>query len=326
MKILKHVKYRIKDTTELERLINHINNTSSKVNGVEFKDIFFLKSKNEFVLEMMCVSEEKYLEWRDICPPPPGARDWYEVLLTKQEYFQKVNNPDILALKPEPTELAKTIFQETCSVENMEAKFGKTLSKKENDVKNFILTQSPILGRIPSINEINKSFSHFPLEKLVSILNKLDQFDVIHLDNDRTTIMAAYPFSGSETAHIVTLKREGYKKIYAMCAIDALGICFMFNCDVSIDSMCNHCGEKIYVEIKDNKIISLKPKNTLVWCDREYSCCAATSLCKNTNFFYSERHFAEWRNNNPNGKGNLLEITEAFYLGKLFFENRLKNK
>jgi len=88
MKILKHVGYKIKNSSELERLLNHIRETTSQVEGIEFKDIYFPKSKDEFVLIMDCISEEKYLEWRDICPPPPGAKDWYEVLLTKDEQFQ----------------------------------------------------------------------------------------------------------------------------------------------------------------------------------------------------------------------------------------------
>ncbi|MHA2062147.1 MAG: organomercurial lyase, partial [Candidatus Sifarchaeia archaeon] len=59
--------------------------------------------------------------------------------------------------------------------------------------------------------------------------------------------------------------------------------------------------------------------------DMEYLNCAATSLCKNTNFFSSERHFEKWKKGKPLRKGKLLAIQEAFYLGKLFFENRLGN-
>ena len=231
----------------------------------------------------------------------------------------------MLLLKPESTKRAKKIFQEACSIENMEAKFGRTLSQDENSVRRFILTQSPILGRIPFIGEIRKEFNEFQKEKVDTILNKLDQLDAIHLDNDKTNIVAAYPFSGSETSHQVSLKRKGYKRVYVMCAIDALGMSFMFDCGVSIDSKCYHCNERIYIEIKDNEIISLNPKDTVVWCDMEYSSCAATSLCKNTNFFSSEKHFEEWHRGRPIRKGNLLLIQEAFYLGKLFFENRLDN-
>jgi len=227
-------------------------------------------------------------------------------------------------IKPLSTEQTKKNFQEACNIENRDAKFGRTLLKEENDVRKFILAQTPILGQIPSIDEIKEAFTHFSDEEVNVILNKLDQLDVIHLDNDKTAIAAAYPFSGSETHHMITLKEEGYKKIYSMCAIDALGICFMFNCDISIDSKCHHCGEKIEIEIKDNEIIFLRPKNMVVWHDAEYTCCAASSICRNINFFSSEQHFTEWRKEKPGRKGYLLQIQEAFYLGKLYFENRLE--
>lgn len=87
--ILKHVVYRIKDSGEFESLVSHLKETKSKVDGVEFKDIYFPKGKDEFILVMECVNEDKYLEWRDICPPPAGAQDWYEVLLSKDEHFSE---------------------------------------------------------------------------------------------------------------------------------------------------------------------------------------------------------------------------------------------
>jgi hypothetical protein len=89
MIILKHVGYKIKDSRELESLLSHLKETTSKVDGVVLKDIYFPKGKDEFVLILDCTEEDKYLEWRDICPPPPGADDWYEVLLTKKESITK---------------------------------------------------------------------------------------------------------------------------------------------------------------------------------------------------------------------------------------------
>ncbi len=231
--------------------------------------------------------------------------------------------PTIYPIKPEPSELAKRIYQEAQSIENQDAKHGRTLSKEENDVRRFILTQSIVLERIPSIDEIQKTFTQFPNEKLDEILNKLDQTDAIHMDNDKTTILAAYPFSGPETSHKVYIKGEEPKQVYAMCAIDALGVGFMTNRDISIDDICLHCGEKIEIEIKYNEIIFLNPETTVVWCNTEYSCCAATSCYKNINFFSSEQHFLEWQKNNLKGKGHLLQIQEAFFLGKLFFDNRI---
>lgn len=231
----------------------------------------------------------------------------------------------IISIKPEPTDIARNIYQEEEVIENFDAKFGKILSKEENVIRKFILRQSPVLGEIPSLEHIKKEFTQLSDEKVDEILSKLDQFDIIHLNDDKTSIAAAYPFSGSKTSHIVTIKNHRYKKIYSMCAVDALGVCFMFNCDVSIASHCHHCKEEVKIEIMDNKINYFKPKNIVVWYDREYSCCAAISQCKNINFFSSEQHFNDWQKGKPRRKGNLLQLQDAFYFGKKYFENRLKN-
>lgn len=227
------------------------------------------------------------------------------------------------SIKPEPTERAKKIFQEACYTENMEAKFGRTLTSEENVVRKFILSQTPTLGRVPSVVEISEEFSHFNKGKIEEILNELDRFDAIHLDESKTKIIAAYPFSGSATSHKVSFRRKEYKSIFAMCAIDALGISFMFDSDVSIESLCFHCEEKIEIDVQDEEIISLNPKGTVVWCDMEYSKCAATSLCRNINFFSSDEHFEKWQKGKSKRRGHLLQIAEAFYLGKLFFKERI---
>ncbi len=230
----------------------------------------------------------------------------------------------MFSLKPEPTERTKSIFQETCCTENMGAKFGKTLTSDEDVVRQYILSQTPVLGRIPSLIEISEEFNHFNKGKIEEILNELDRFDAIHLGESKTYIIAAYPFSGIATSHKVSFKRKGFKSVYAMCAIDALGISFMFDSDVSIESPCFHCGEKIEIDVQDEEIVFLNPRSTVVWCDMEYSQCAATSLCRNINFFFSEEHFEKWQKEKPIRKGYLLKIQEAFHLGKLFFENRLR--
>lgn len=85
MLILKHVGYEIKDGVQLENLLAHIRKTISQIEEVTFKDIYFVKDKKEFVLFLMCENEKKYLKWREICPLP-GAKDWYEILLTVDEH------------------------------------------------------------------------------------------------------------------------------------------------------------------------------------------------------------------------------------------------
>ncbi|MFX0210327.1 MAG: alkylmercury lyase family protein [Candidatus Hodarchaeota archaeon] len=227
-------------------------------------------------------------------------------------------------IKPIPTDRAKMLFYQACNTENMSAKWGQTLSLEENEVRRFILTHAPVLGRLPSLTEVKQHFTQITDARITSILTRLDQLDVIHLSKDQTTIVAAYPFSGTPKPHVVTFKKESFKSLFAMCAIDALGVGFMFNCDVVIESKCNHCNEKIEVVIKNNEIVSMNPAKLVVWGDMEYSDCAAASICKNINFFSSESHFAKWLKKSPKRRGSLLQIQEAFYLGKMFFEKRLK--
>ncbi len=87
MIVFKHVEYEFKDTNQLKKLLGHVKETLSHIEGVELNGIYFPKGKREFVLAIECTSEDKYLEWRETCPPPPRAKDWYEVYLTKKERY-----------------------------------------------------------------------------------------------------------------------------------------------------------------------------------------------------------------------------------------------
>ena len=87
MLVLKHVEYRISDTAELKMLTDHIKKTTTDIDGIEFINIYFPKNKEEFVLFLECEEENVYLDWRNICPPPNGANDWYEIFLNTEENF-----------------------------------------------------------------------------------------------------------------------------------------------------------------------------------------------------------------------------------------------
>ncbi|MHA2280368.1 MAG: alkylmercury lyase family protein [Promethearchaeota archaeon] len=229
-----------------------------------------------------------------------------------------------IKIKPKSSKITNIIFQNACNTEDLNAKFGISLSSEENNVRHYVLAQTPILGRIPAINEINSNFRHLSEDTFRKIINRLDEVDAIHLNESKTMIEAAYPFSGLKTDHLVKFNKDSLKNIYAMCAIDALGIPFMINSNIEINSKCFHCDDEVNIEIVNHEITSVTSKGLVVWGHMDYSCCAATSLCNNINFFSSEQHFEEWEKRIGKKKGYLLQIQEAFYLGKLFFENRLK--
>lgn len=70
MLILKHVEHKIESRSELEGLLNHLEETTSEMPGVPLQGICFPRGKEEFVLVLGCTSEDRYWACRGICPPP----------------------------------------------------------------------------------------------------------------------------------------------------------------------------------------------------------------------------------------------------------------
>jgi hypothetical protein len=71
--------------------------------------------------------------------------------------------------------------------------------------------------------------------------------DLVHPDPATGTIAVAYPFSGRPTPYRVEL--AGRPAVFAMCAIDALGIPQMLSCDGQISSVDPTSGQPITVEV-----------------------------------------------------------------------------
>jgi Alkylmercury lyase len=79
-------------------------------------------------------------------------------------------------------------------------------------------------------------------QMLDDLLAELHDRDVIRLD-ERGGIRVAYPFSGIPTAHTVAI--GGGPSVYAMCAIDALGIAEMVGRNTTITSTDPVTGDQI---------------------------------------------------------------------------------
>ena len=67
----------------------------------------------------------------------------------------------------------------------------------------------------------------------------------------------AYPISTAATRHKVTLA-DG-RTFYAMCAIDALGCCFVFGQPVTVESTCQICGKPLRVQVDGVTAIAAAP-------------------------------------------------------------------
>jgi|Deesub1362A_J573_1020465.scaffolds.fasta_scaffold00151_64 hypothetical protein len=160
------------------------------------------------------------------------------------------------SFSPTCTAKSEAVLNSISALIDLNTKKGNTLNEEEDQIRKFILYKFPELCRAPTAEEIGRAFN-MPLNSIVKILRRLNELDIIYLDINSNMILGAYPFSSTPTAHQVILKgehREG--RVYAMCAIDALGVPFMFEKDVDIHSSCGFCSKEVSLKVCDGKIVS----------------------------------------------------------------------
>jgi len=192
-----------------------------------------------------------------------------------------------------------------------------TFREEENEVRKFVLESFRRLGRAPTLAEIAKDLK-MNEERAEASLRKLDAADMLYLEGGR--IVAAYPFSNQPTPHEVTFTRDG-TRTYSMCAIDALGIAFMFGESVVISSRCGHCNKRLEIQVGDRA--GSPDEEIMVFFGFARSEHAATSSCPILQFFCSRAHLDSWRVANPSKLGAPLNLEEATSLGKEIFGGTL---
>ena len=174
-------------------------------------------------------------------------------------------------------------------------------------------------GRPPHLHEIREA-TGLPPENLRTLVAGLQAHDLLGTNASADVILYAYPFTGERTEHRVQL---GGRELYAVCAIDALGIAGMFRTDVFIESSCRACGSGIEIVTAQNgKVLShVRPVNAVVWYDLAYSGCAAASCCRSIAFFCSEADLLGWLcAQSPQPQGYQLTVDEALEVGRALFE------
>jgi hypothetical protein len=100
-------------------------------------------------------------------------------------------------------------------------------------------------GRPPRAAELRQLASMLGLAPREA-MQRLADADLIHSDPVTGAATTAYPFSGVPTPHVVSV--DGAPMLYAMCAIDALGIPLMVGRDAVISSVSPATCDTITVE------------------------------------------------------------------------------
>jgi len=195
------------------------------------------------------------------------------------------------------------------------------LTPEENDMRKAILKLFAASGRAPSVSEVAQALN-LPPERVLTGLRTLAAHDVIVWAEDEARIVSAYPFSGVPTAHQVF--SDGDRPLYAMCAIDALGIPFMLGQGTSIRSTCFFCGKPVSVEVQEGVLEKIEPPTTVVWFSERGGCCVAEARCPLINFFCHEGHLQVWLATSPDERGRGLSMLEALEVGKATFGELLR--
>ena len=151
-----------------------------------------------------------------------------------------------------------------------------------------------------------------------SALDELAAADAVHLAHG--VVAVAYPFSGTPTPHRVEL--DGLPAVYAMCAIDALGLPAMARRDGIITSADPHDGTPITVTARGGTG-SWNPATAVVVAGRITDCGTERSsfetMCPNTVFHASAQNARAYLASHGGLDAEILDHDTALECGRLNF-------
>jgi Alkylmercury lyase len=149
---------------------------------------------------------------------------------------------------------------------------------------------------------------------VAEVLAELADGDFLYLDHGGQ-ITAAYPFSALPTPHRVQI--AGYATVFAMCAIDALGISAMTGHPVMIESADPATGQPVTVNV-DHADATWDPATAVVYVGRTDSQRAGPSAavcCGYMNFFASQTAASTWAAAHPEITDGILGQDRALQVG-----------
>lgn len=175
-------------------------------------------------------------------------------------------------------------------------------------------------GTPPGRDDLAVSASALGLE-VDRTLERLARADLVHHDSTTGGILVAYPFSGRPTAHRVRL--DG-REVYAMCAIDALGVAPMLGERIEIVSRDPLTGERIRVALEPGGTGSWRPQEAVVVSGATGRGESCECCCPVLNFFASTENAQGWLVSHPNVQGTVISMPEAIVAGRVLFADVLQ--
>lgn len=205
-----------------------------------------------------------------------------------------------------------------CSLPNRVALLSASARQFHRALLHSFLT----LGRAPTVAELQEP-ARAARGSVAALLSELVLQDVIQRDTDGT-IRAAYPFSGRPTAHQVHF--AGRPPLFAMCAIDALGLPFMV--DQAARIVTRDPVDATRIEIWIDPTTSEQvwyPKETVILADQrpKLPMIVADCCCPLINAFASRAQAEAWQDAHPEEAVRLLTQEAAISEARTLFEHLL---
>lgn len=178
------------------------------------------------------------------------------------------------------------------------------------------------LGHAPSEDDLHVEAAGVG-SSVTALLQELVEQDVIQRDTTGA-IRAAYPFSGRPTAHRVQLLE--HLPVFAMCAIDALGLPYMVGCSATIVTQDPLEETPITIWIHPGTGEQRwQPEETVVLSNLRAAAPASSAecCCPVINAFASRKHAERWQQAHSEAAVRLLTQEEAVAEARTLFEHLL---
>ncbi|WP_433019823.1 alkylmercury lyase family protein [Kribbella sp. CA-294648] len=199
---------------------------------------------------------------------------------------------------------------------------AQPLDPVENAVHQAILRSFAVTGRAPVPRDLEQIAAGSG-RTAAELLTALHAVDAIRL-SAVGQIAVAYPFSATPTRHRVRIgSPTNGVDVYAMCAIDALGIAAMTGHNTLIESVDVTSGRPITVTTRDG-VTNWNPQQAVAFVGADESggpsadCC-----CDYLNLFTDQAAAKTWTETHPHVPGQILTPAEAEDLARRLFGHLL---
>jgi alkylmercury lyase len=193
---------------------------------------------------------------------------------------------------------------------------AERLPGRLRDLHRAVLRRFLEAGAPPTARWLRQAAADAGLD--ASAVDELAAADAVHVANG--VVAVAYPFSGAPTPHRVEL--DGLPAVYAMCAIDALGLPLMAGRDGQITSADPHDGTPIVVSSRGGTW-SWTPAAAVVVAGRATDCgtdCGSfETMCPHTVFHASAENARAYLAGHGGLDAQILDQDTAVECGRLNF-------